>query len=270
MRQLIALWRTARIGEHALAQSVWPGLIGLVPPLVYLAVADGGAVLARLAVALAATLAWQVLFSRVRRRAMGLDGFLTAALVALFTPAEAPFWQLLLGTSFGVVLGEQVFGGRGRNFVNPAVVALAFVMFSFTGIDYRSGPELPALTLLPALVLLVGSGQASWRILATAAAALVLVAWAEGAAVPWAGLLSGSILAVLLYLAADPVASAATNWGRLAHGALVGVLAGLFAQAGPAFGAAVFAVLMASIFAPLIDQGVVALHMRWREGRRHG
>ncbi|NKX15768.1 hypothetical protein HGG75_04780 [Ochrobactrum pseudogrignonense] len=47
------------------------------------------------------------------------------------------------------------------------------------------------------------------------------------------------------------------------------MLIGLFSQAGSTFGAAIFAILMSSIFAPLIDYVVVAIHVR-RRARRHG
>jgi drug/metabolite transporter (DMT)-like permease len=120
-----------------------------------------------------------------------------------------------------------------------------------------------------ALLLLLASGQAAWRILLAAAGLLLLAGLAQGNAEPWAPLLQGSIVLTLLYLAADPVSSAATNPGRWIYGLLVGGLAVLFATVGPAFGAAVFAVLLGSIFAPLLDRIVIAVLAIWRE-RRHG
>lgn len=243
-------------------------LLALLPPLLAVAFGEGVTLLPRLVLATALALGWQFVFAKVRERAPEPSGLVAALLIALLVPAEAPLWQLALGTSFGVVLGDLIFGGRGRSFVHPAVVALAFLMFSFSAPDYRAGPDIPFWSVLPALVVLLLCGIASWRLIATAAMAMALVLWAREVADPLDLLLSGPVLLALLFLGADPVASASTQAGRWVYGALLGLLAGLFAQAGPAFGAVVFAILMGSIFAPVIDQIVLALHMRWRE-RRH-
>jgi len=259
--------RTGRLGNLSLVRSNLPALLGLFLPLVAGLATQPAALILHLATTLVVTLFWQWVFARVRKQNAGAEGLVTAVVVALLVPAEAPVWQLMLGTTFGVVLGELVFGGRGRNFVHPAVVALTFLMFSFAEIPYRTGPELPAWTVVPALVLLIGSGQASWRLLLGAALGIVLLGWANGAVEPWAPLLGGSVLLALVFLAADPVASSSTNWGRPIYGLLIGVLAGLFSTTGAMFGAAIFAVLLGSIFAPLVDHLVVLVHMRWREGR---
>jgi Na+-transporting NADH:ubiquinone oxidoreductase subunit B len=265
---------TSSITAGAPAGATWgrsdlPALAGLVLPLAMLALTEGPGLLLRLAVAVLVTLSLQLLFTRIRRHPMDLSGLVTAALVTIAMPAGAPLYQLLLGLVFGVVIGEQIFGGRGRSFLHPAVVTLAFLTFSFADQDYRTGPDLAAWTLLPALLFLVASGQAAWRILVPAVAMLLLAGLAQGNPAPWSPLLQGSIVLTVLYLAADPVASATTNPGRWAYGLLVGGLAALFATVGPGFGAAVFAVLLGTIFAPLIDRVAIAIHAYWRE-HRHG
>ena len=246
-----------------------PAIAGLVLPMAVLTTVQGPELWLRFVIVLALTLALQLLFARIRRLPLDLSGVVTAGIVAIAVPVGVPLYQLLLGIAFGVVLGEQVFGGRGRSFLHPAVVTLAFLTFSFADQDYRTGPDLAWWSLLPALVLLLVSGQASWRILVAAAAVLLLSGLAQGNAEPWALLLHGSIALTLLYLGADPVSSAATNPGRWVYGLLVGGLAVLLATVGPSFGAAVFAVLLASIFAPLIDRIVIMVHAVWRE-KRHG
>lgn len=253
----------------AWGRSDLPAIAGLVLPMAVLTTAQGPELWLRFAFVLAVTLGLQVLFARIRRQPLDFSGVVTAGIVAIAVPAGASLYQLLLGIAFGVVIGEQVFGGRGRSFLHPAVVTLAFLTFSFADQDYRTGPDLAAWTLLPALFVLLASGQAAWRILVAAAAVLLLAGLAQGSAEPWAPLLQGSIVLTLLYLAADPVSSAATNPGRWIFGLLVGGLVVLFATVGPAFGAAVFAVLLASIFAPLIDRVVIIVHAFWRE-KRHG
>lgn len=260
------IYRT--IGRFGLARSNAPALMGLVLPLLALLGLEAGLVVGRLALLVLVILGWQVAFRRLRGQPFGLEGLVSAMLLALLTPPDAPYWQLILGASFGILLAELAFGGRGRNFLHPVVVALGFLMFSFAGEGYRAGPHIPLWALAPALALLLLSGQATWRILVPAAGGIVLASWGVGSEEPHALLLDGAIWTALLFLAADPVASAATNAGRLVHGTLIGVLSLLFAQAGDAFGAMVFAILLASIFAPLIDQCVIMIHLRLRERRR--
>lgn len=255
-------------GASELTRGSLPAITGLLLPLAAVIWLRGAVVVPQFVLVLALTLGWQIAFAKVRNRALEPSGIATALLITILVPAEAPLWQLALGTTFGIVIGELVFGGRGFSFLHPAVVALAFVMFSFTDVAYRVGPTLPAWSLAPALVLLLASGQAAWRILIgfCLAAPTVLLALGGDPVAPFA---SGPLLAAIIFLGADPVASASTNAGRLVHGVLLGTLCALFSQAGEFFGAAIFAVLMASIFAPVLDQAVVAVHIR-RRSRRHG
>jgi Na+-transporting NADH:ubiquinone oxidoreductase subunit B len=49
----------------------------------------------------------------------------------LICPPSVPLWQVALGISFGVVIGKEVFGGTGKNFLNPALVGRAFLFFAY-------------------------------------------------------------------------------------------------------------------------------------------
>jgi Na+-transporting NADH:ubiquinone oxidoreductase subunit B len=74
---------------------------------------------------------WEVLFATVRRHEVN-EGFLvTSMLYALIMPATTPLWQVALGISFGVVIGKEVFGGTGKNFLNPALTGRAFLYFAY-------------------------------------------------------------------------------------------------------------------------------------------
>lgn len=62
------------------------------------------------------------------------EGFLvTGMLIPLIMPIDVPLWMLALGTAFAVILGKEVFGGTGMNVFNPALLARAFVFFSYPG-----------------------------------------------------------------------------------------------------------------------------------------
>lgn len=253
---------------EALRHGSLAAMAGLIIPLAHAIWTHGAAFIPQMGLSLLVVVGWQIAFARLRDRQVEPSGIVTALLIALLVPIEAPLWQIALGATFGIVIGELIFGGRGYGFVHPATVALAFLMFSFTGGDYRGGPTIPVWTLVPAFVLLVVSGQAAWRTLLGFAVAAPFLLWLLGGD-PQAPFLSGAILMAVLFLAADPVASASTNAGRLAHGLLLGTLAALFSQAGELFGSALFATLMAGIFAPTIDQIVIAIHIR-RRARQHG
>ena len=74
---------------------------------------------------------WEGLFAIVRRHEVN-EGFLvTGMLVPLILPPTVPLWQVVIGVSFGVVVGKEIFGGTGMNVLNPALVARAFLYFSY-------------------------------------------------------------------------------------------------------------------------------------------
>lgn len=74
---------------------------------------------------------WEALFAIVRGHEINEGFFVTSVLFALIMPPTAPLWQVALGISFGVVIGKEVFGGTGKNFLNPALVGRAFLYFAY-------------------------------------------------------------------------------------------------------------------------------------------
>ncbi|MGA0242664.1 MAG: RnfABCDGE type electron transport complex subunit D, partial [Candidatus Marinamargulisbacteria bacterium] len=80
---------------------------------------------------------WEVLFAITRKHEIN-EGFLVSGLLFPLTlPPTIPLWQVALGISFGIVIGKEIFGGTGKNFLNPALTARAFVYFSYPA--YLSG-----------------------------------------------------------------------------------------------------------------------------------
>ncbi|MBJ7553165.1 NADH:ubiquinone reductase (Na(+)-transporting) subunit B [Marinomonas spartinae] len=74
---------------------------------------------------------WEVLFATVRKHEINEGFFVTSILFALTMPPTVPLWQVALGITFGVVLGKEVFGGTGKNFLNPALAGRAFLFFAY-------------------------------------------------------------------------------------------------------------------------------------------
>ncbi len=80
---------------------------------------------------------WEVVFATVRKHEIN-EGFLVSSMLyALILPPTIPLWQVALGISFGIVIGKEIFGGTGKNFLNPALTGRAFLYFAYPA--YMSG-----------------------------------------------------------------------------------------------------------------------------------
>ena len=76
-------------------------------------------------------LAIEFMFAQIRHHEVN-EGFLvTGLIIPMIVPVTTPLWQLALAVAFAVVIGKEVFGGTGMNFLNPALVARAFLFFSY-------------------------------------------------------------------------------------------------------------------------------------------
>ena len=74
---------------------------------------------------------WEVLFAIIRNHEVNEGFFVTSWLFVLILPPTIPLWQVAIGISFAVVIGKEVFGGTGKNFLNPALVGRAFLYFAY-------------------------------------------------------------------------------------------------------------------------------------------
>ena len=73
----------------------------------------------------------EAIFSVVRGHEIN-EGFLVSSMLFPLTlPATCPLWQAALGILFGIVVGKEVFGGTGKNFLNPAMTSRAFLYFAY-------------------------------------------------------------------------------------------------------------------------------------------
>ena len=70
-------------------------------------------------------------FAQIRHHEVN-EGFLvTGFIIPMIVPVTTPLWQLAIATAFAVIIGKEVFGGTGMNFLNPALVARAFLFFAY-------------------------------------------------------------------------------------------------------------------------------------------
>ena len=103
------------------------------------------------------------------------EGFLVSGLlIPLVMPVSTPLWMVGLGTAFAVIFGKEIFGGTGMNVFNPAVLARAFVFFSFTPqmsgetvwfSDWKMMGATDATTGATALEQLASNGEMQWSAL---------------------------------------------------------------------------------------------------------
>ncbi|MBQ2691542.1 MAG: RnfABCDGE type electron transport complex subunit D [Clostridia bacterium] len=73
-------------------------------------------------------------FSHKSQSISDLSAVVTGILLAYCLPVSTPLWTVLLGDLFAIIIVKQLFGGIGKNFVNPALAARAFLLASFAGI----------------------------------------------------------------------------------------------------------------------------------------
>jgi Na+-transporting NADH:ubiquinone oxidoreductase subunit B len=228
----------------------------------------GWQALAGLGLAVLCLAVWNLVFMLARAQPPSFAAIITALAFAMLAPEELGAFRLVLGLSFGAVMGELVFGGWGRNVVNPATVALSCVGFGVEGF-YWPVFDVPVVwATVPAAIIGVATGVMPAAVMlgaaATGAVAMALGV-PIGAALPAAGI-------ALVLLIADPVTSAATTLGRWLNGVFYGGLVIMFATgwAGAApVQIAVAAALLASLAAPLLDEIAVNLWIVQRR-RRHG
>ena len=74
---------------------------------------------------------WEVIFASKRGHEVNEGFFVTSVLFSLTLPPTIPLWLVALGITFGVIIGKEVFGGTGKNFLNPALTGRAFLYFAY-------------------------------------------------------------------------------------------------------------------------------------------
>ncbi|SEA78261.1 Na+-transporting NADH:ubiquinone oxidoreductase subunit B [Desulfuromusa kysingii] len=115
---------------------------------------------------------WVAIFAAMRKKSIGSGFLVTSVLIVLLMPPTAPLWQVALAASFGVVIGREIFGGTGMNFLNPALVAWVFMSLAYsssifgdavwTDVDGYAGATPLAMALGDGVSSLAGQGV-TWQ-----------------------------------------------------------------------------------------------------------
>lgn len=111
-------------------------LLALVPGIAAYVWVYGGGVLVTITLATATALLAEALMLKIRKRPirpflMDYSAIVTAWLLALAIPPLAPWWMIVVGTFFAIVIAKQLYGGLGYNPFNPAMIGYAVLLISF-------------------------------------------------------------------------------------------------------------------------------------------
>ena len=111
-------------------------LLALVPGIIAYVWVFGGGILATIALATATALAAEAVMLKIRKRPIqpfltDYSAVTTAWLLALAIPPLSPWWLIVVGTLFSIVIAKQLYGGLGYNPFNPAMVGYAVLLISF-------------------------------------------------------------------------------------------------------------------------------------------
>ncbi len=111
-------------------------LIALVPALAVAVYTFGARALIHVVIAMVASLVFETIYNKIvhHPNTVGdLSCLVTGVLIAFNIPVAAPLWLSAFGALFGIIVVKMLFGGIGKNFMNPALGARAFMMASWAG-----------------------------------------------------------------------------------------------------------------------------------------
>lgn len=270
-------------------------IIALVPVSIAAVILFGIPALLVIAVCVVSAVAGEAVFNIAvkKEQTIGdLSAVVTGLILALNLPANVPLWQAAVGSVFAIVIVKGIFGGLGKNIVNPAIAARVFMLIAFgsmtkaafpTGLDSVSGAtpladlandkavnlldlflgkcggalgETCTAALLIGGIYLLVRKVITWHIpVAFIGTTFLFILAVEG----WnlettiAWVLSGGLVLGAFFMATDYVTSPTTAKGKLIFGIGAGVITVLIRFWGGYPEGVSFAILLMNIVNPYID-----------------
>ncbi|MBQ7521223.1 MAG: RnfABCDGE type electron transport complex subunit D [Clostridia bacterium] len=235
--------------------------------------------------AVAAELVWQKLAHK-KVRIYDLSAVVTGLLLGLIVPPSAPWWMMVIGSVFAIIVVKQLFGGIGDNFLNPALAARAVLLASWPALmtsgyavgrlDAMTGAtpllaksstlmdlllgnvtgaigETCKIAILIGFVFLLVTRTIRWEIPVVTLASAALLGWLLGMD-PLTTVLSGGLLFGAVYMATDYVTSPMNRPARYLYAVGIGVIVVLIRAYGSYPEGVTYAILLMNIAAPLFDR----------------
>ena len=112
-------------------------IIAMVPALAWAIWKFGIEALLLTAVSVVGCVFWEWLYRKLMKKPQSvgdLSAVVTGMLLAFVCPVSTPLWMIVVGGFFSIVLVKQLFGGIGKNFVNPALAGRAFLLGSYASV----------------------------------------------------------------------------------------------------------------------------------------
>ena len=239
--------------------------------------------------AVAAEFIWQKL-AHQKVRVGDCSAALTGLLLALCISPATPWWVVMIGSFFAIIVVKQLFGGVGDNFLNPALTARAVLLASWpayltTHIAANGFADVvtsatPLSTGAPALNLLLGNvpgaiGETSkiailvglayllitktirWEIPVFVVLSTMATSWILGGD-PVMSILTGGVLFGAVFMATDYVTSPMNRWAQIVYAIGIGIIIVIIRNFGDYPEGVTYAILLMNIAAPLLDRALPA------------
>ena len=298
MRKLLNVSSSPHVRSNLTTQKIMFQVILAMMPVTILGVVNYGMkALSVIIAAVVSAVASEALFNLITKRPQTIaDGSaaVTGLMLALILPPELPLFVPILGSIFAIIVVKCLFGGLGKNFMNPALAARCFLLISFGAIvtvykvdgvstatplaELATGKSVDLVAVWwgsasgvigsSALGILIGAAMLfAFKIITWEIPVSVLVAFnlflgffGERGFDPgfhMVHMLAGGVLFGAFFMATDYVTSPITFAGQLVFGAIVGLLMGLFHVFGTAPDSGSYAIIIANMLVPLIDEYTV-------------
>ena len=285
-------------------------LLSLLPAAVVGVWVNGFHAFLVIAVCMLSTVAAEAIFCFITRKpSTVIDGSaaVTGLLLALCLPASVPLYVPFLGGVFAILVVKCLFGGLGKNFMNPALAARCFLLISFGGVMTRYTVDgVSCATPLADLAagrpvdimqafwgfsndviggsvagMLIGGiylwlvGGITLHIPVSVLASFTLFVGLFGGhgfdpAYLLAHLCSGGIVMGAVFMATDPVTSPTNAFGHVVYGCIIGILSGIFRVFGSATDSVSYAIITANLVVPIIDEYCIPRPYGLRNGAQEG
>lgn len=112
-------------------------IIALMPALVMGVYVFGWRALTSTLVSVASCVVWEWIYRKLLKKSCSvgdLSAVVTGILLAFVCPVQTPYWMLVIGAFFSIVLVKQLYGGIGCNFLNPALAGRAILVASYASV----------------------------------------------------------------------------------------------------------------------------------------
>ena len=112
-------------------------IIAMLPALIWAIVKFGLEALILTAVSVIGCVFFEWGYRKIMKKPQSvgdLSAVVTGMLLAFVCPPSTPLWMILIGDFFAIIVVKQLFGGIGKNFVNPALAGRAFLLGSYSGV----------------------------------------------------------------------------------------------------------------------------------------